>query len=242
MKFTNNGENAEYQYLDLCREILENGIKKGDRTGTGTLSLFGKTIIHDYECGFPLLTTKKMFLKGIIYELLWFLKGTDDASYLVENNIHIWDEWMQEKDGKKILPHTYGVKWRNFDGTDQIAEVINSLKKNPNSRRHIVSAWDPRHIGDAALPWCHCFFQFYVSPPTKDGEKSKLSIMVVQRSADIFLGVPFNIASYSALLYMFCSVLDMSPGRMIYNFGDCHVYKKKSLSMSRVDYSKKGIN
>lgn len=188
--------NAEYQYLDIVKDILDNGIVSDDRTGTGTKSVFGRSIRHDYKNGFPLLTTKKMFIKGILGELLWFLKGTEDASFLIDNKIRIWNEWMQEKNGKKILPHTYGVKWRNFDGVDQIANLIKGIKENPKSRRHFVSAWDPRHIEDAALPWCHVSFNINVvldkdKPPDKrcnnDGRFGDLNIATYQRSADFFL-------------------------------------------------------
>lgn len=224
---------TEKQYLSILKDILDNGIDRPDRTGTGSRFLFGKTITHDYKDGFPLLTTKKMFTKGIIYELLWFLKGTEDASMLIDNNVKIWDGWMKEdSDGNKVLPHTYGTKWRDFGGVDQIANVTEKIKDNPNSRRHIVSAWDPRHIGDAALPWCHILFQFNVvreedKPPDKridDGKLGDLNIATYQRSADFFLGVPFNIASYSFLLYMVCEVTGYRPGIMYYTFGDSHVY------------------
>lgn len=184
------------QYLDLLRDILENGVKSDDRTGTGTISVFGRSIRHNYKNGFPLLTTKKMFTRGIIGELLWFLMGTEDASFLIDNKIKIWDEWMQEKDGRKVLPHTYGVKWRDFDGIDQIQRVIDDIKTNPKSRRHVVSAWDPRHVKDAALPWCHVMFDLNVvldkdKPPDKvpdDGLNGDLNIAVFQRSGDFFFG------------------------------------------------------
>lgn len=187
--------NAEIQYLEIIQDILENGIKSDDRTGTGTISVFGRSIRHKYSDGFPLLTTKKMFVRGIIGELLWFLKGTEDASFLIDNSIRIWDEWMQDgPDGKKILPHTYGVKWRDFDGVDQIQQLLNNIKNNPKSRRHVVSAWDPRHIGDAALPWCHTLFQLDIvmdeeKPPDKrvnDGKLGDINIATYQRSADFF--------------------------------------------------------
>lgn len=244
--------NAETQYLEIMKEILDNGIEKDDRTGTGTLSLFGKTIYHDYQEGFPLLTTKKMFTKGIVGELIWFLKSTDDPSFLIDNNIHIWDGWMKKRpcndcdgigvipdefsntweleyvdcqpcsgsgdSGLLYLPHTYGLKWRNFDGVDQIENLIEEIKHNPASRRLVVSAWDPRHVASAALTWCHVLFQINVRGPYMD-------ICVYQRSADWLLGVPFNIASYSFLLYMICDQTGYIPGRMIYNFGDCHLYK-----------------
>lgn len=186
--------NAEKQYLECLHNIMENGSVKPNRTGVDAISTFGQTIRHDYSEGFPLLTTKKMFTKGIIHELLWFLKGTEDATYLIENSVHIWDEWMQEKDGKKILPHTYGVKWRNFDGVDQIAYVIDEIRNNPYSRRLVVSAWDARHLKDAALTWCHVLFQFFIEkdddkPPDKrksDGRLGDISIGAWQRSCDFF--------------------------------------------------------
>lgn len=234
--------NAENQYLAIMKDILENGEEVLDRTGTGTKKLFGKQIIHDFALGFPLLTTKKMHIKSIVGELLWFLKGTEDAQYLIDNKITIWDEWMKDgtalvqkydpyhlshedgyyfeeaKTGKKVLPHTYGVKWRDFGGVDQIAEVIESIKTNPNSRRHVVSAWDPPNVKNAALPWCHMLFQFNCG---KDGA---LDIKVTQRSADWFLGVPFNLASYAFLLYIVARETGRTPRRMIYDFGDSHCY------------------
>lgn len=222
------------QYLEIVKDILDNGVESSDRTGTGTISVFGRSIRHNYDEGFPLLTTKKMFTKGIIGELLWFLKGTEDASFLVNNKIRIWNEWMQEANGKKILPHTYGVKWRNFDGVDQIQNVIDGVKKNPKSRRHVVSAWDPRYVEDAALTWCHILFNLNVvldrdKPPDKkipkDGRSGDLNIAVYQRSADFFfLGVPYNIASYSFLLFMICELTNYRPGQMYYTFGDSHIY------------------
>ena len=230
------------------KDILENGEEVLDRTGTGTKKLFGKTIIHDFKLGFPLLTTKKMHIRSIVGELIWFLKGTEDAQYLIDNNITIWDEWMKEeeklikqydpyassyedpyvfqkiKTGKLVLPHTYGMKWRNFNGKDQIAEVINSIVKNPNSRRHIVSAWDPENVEKAALPWCHVMFQFNC------GQDNSLDISVYQRSADWFLGVPFNLASYGFLLHMIAKQTGRTPRRMIYNFGDSHVYRNHEVA------------
>lgn len=234
--------NAENQYLAIMKDILENGEKVLDRTGTGTKKLFGKTIIHDFALGFPLLTTKKMHIKSIVGELIFFLKGTEDAQFLIDNKITIWDEWMKdgfvmvqkydpyhhsyedgyyyekEKSGKKVLPHTYGVKWRDFGGTDQIAEVIESIKNNPHSRRHVVSAWDPPNVKNAALPWCHVMFQFNC------GKDNALDISVYQRSADWFLGVPFNLASYAFLLHMAAQQTGRKPRRMVYNFGDSHCY------------------
>lgn len=222
--------NAEQDYLNILDSILTDGIKKEDRTGTGTLSLFGSTIKHDYSLGFPLLTTKKMAYKAIIHELLWFLKGTEDATYLKENNCKIWDEWMKHDGHKYYLPHTYGVKWRNFDGTDQIQNLIDEIDRNPDSRRLVVSAWDPRFVSAAALTWCHILFQInivqnkYLDKYPKDGKKGDMSIAIYQRSADWFLGVPFNIASYSFLLYMIAQVTGYRPKHMHYTFGDSHVY------------------
>tara|TARA_Y100000590_G_scaffold419755_1_gene521768 strand:- start:1411 stop:2253 length:843 start_codon:yes stop_codon:yes gene_type:complete len=225
--------NIEEQYLDALRNVLSRGHVKSDRTGTGTKGLLGLSLSHNFSEGFPLLTTKKMFVKGILGELLWFLKGTEDPQFLVDNNIHIWDPWFKETpEGAKTLPHTYGVKWRNFDGVDQIQGVIDSISTNPYSRRHVVSAWDPRFLEECALPWCHVLFQFHCLldkdiPPSKqkdDGCIGDLSITVYQRSADLFLGVPFNIASYSFLLYMISSLTNFRPGALHYNFGDAHIY------------------
>lgn len=171
--------NLENQYLSILNEILDKGVFQNDRTGVGSLSLFGRSIRHNYKDGFPLLTTKMMFTKGIIGELLWFLLGTDDPQYLIDNNIHIWDEWMVDDNGKKKLPHTYGVKWRNFHGVDQVADLIEEIKTNPDSRRMLVCAWDAKNIKNTALPWCHVLWQIYVDKNTKE-----ISISVYQRSAD----------------------------------------------------------
>jgi thymidylate synthase len=183
---------------------------------------------HDFALGLPILTTKKVFLKGILGELIWFLKGTDDPAFLIENNIHIWDEWMVDTPDGKRLPHTYGVKWRNFYGVDQIRDVINLINTDPYSRRMVVSAWDPPNVKNAALPWCHVLFQFSAFPdkePNPDGKKGGLSLAMYQRSADLFLGVPFNIASYSLLLYMIAEVTNYRPRDIHFTFGDCHVYE-----------------
>jgi len=242
--------NAEIEYLKILDNILEDGFKKPNRTGIDAISTFGQVVRHDYSEGFPLLTTKKMFTRGILHELLWFLKSTEDASYLIDNNVHIWDEWMQEKDGRKVLPHTYGVKWRNFDGVDQVAYVINEIKENPDSRRILFTAWDPRHIKDAALTWCHVLVQFYVEqdkykPPGScpdDGRLGDISIGTWQRSSDFFffLGVPFNQASYSFLLYMIAEVTNYRPKSMFYCFGDSHIYtnhiEQCKLQLSRKPY------
>lgn len=217
------------QYLDLLDHILENGSQKGDRTGTGTLSCFGYQMRFDLEEGFPVLTTKKLHLKSIIHELLWFLKGDTNIQYLKENGVRIWDEWADENGN---LGPVYGHQWRNWnsEGIDQITEVINSIKNNPNSRRMMVSAWNPSVMpdtsisfaenvanGKAALPPCHAFFQFYVA----DG---KLSCQLYQRSADVFLGVPFNIASYALLTMMVAQVCELKPGEFVHTFGDVHLY------------------
>lgn len=224
--------NAEIQYLNILKDILDNGYSTADRTGTGTKSLFGKVIEHDYSEGFPLLTTKKMFTKGIIGELIWFLKGTENPQYLIDNKIRIWDEWMQVDDnGNKYLPHTYGVNWRDFHGFDQIEYVINEINNSPYSRRMVVSTWDAPNINKTALPWCHILFQFNIIPnealPINKRVSDKLGnieIAVYQRSCDWFLGVPFNIASYSFLLYMIGSVTNYQPSRMHYTFGNSHIY------------------
>ena len=207
------------QYLDLMQHVLDNGFEKKDRTGTGTISVFGYQMRFNLEEGFPLLTTKKLHLKSIIHELLWFLKGSTNVKYLQDNGITIWDEWAKE-DGE--LGPIYGYQWRSwncYDGNciDQIEQVINSIKNNPDSRRHIVSTWNVAQIDEMQLPPCHILFQFYVA----DG---KLSCHLYQRSADIFLGVPFNIASYSLLLMMIAQVTGLKPGEFIHTFGDAHIY------------------
>ena len=208
------------QYHDLLRHILENGAEKSDRTGTGTISCFGHQMRFDLAEGFPVLTTKKLHLRSIIHELLWFLKGETNIAYLKEHGVRIWDEWADE-DGE--LGPVYGYQWRswpapNGESIDQITRLIDNLKKNPDSRRHIVSAWNPALIDEMALPPCHCLFQFYVA----DG---KLSCQLYQRSADTFLGVPFNIASYSLLTLMVAQVCDLEPGEFVHTFGDVHLYK-----------------
>ena len=208
------------QYLDLLRHIKLHGIEKSDRTGTGTKSVFGYQMRFDLSEGFPLLTTKKMYLKGIIYELLWFLKGDTNIKYLVDNGVHIWDEWADEKGD---LGPVYGKQWRSWqcpDGRviDQITDVINQIKTNPDSRRLMVCAWNPADVDSMALPPCHCMFQFYVA----DG---KLSCQLYQRSADVFLGVPFNIASYALLTMMIAQVCGLKPGDFVHTFGDVHIYR-----------------
>ena len=217
------------QYLDLVQHVLENGTQKGDRTGTGTKSVFGYQMRFDLKEGFPMVTTKKLHLKSIIYELLWFLKGDTNIAYLKENGVKIWDEWADENGN---LGPVYGYQWRNWNGEeiDQITELINTLKSNPNSRRMLVSAWNPSVLpdtsksfsenvsqGKAALPPCHAFFQFYVA-------EGKLSCQLYQRSADIFLGVPFNIASYALFTMMIAQVCDLEVGEFIHTFGDAHIY------------------
>ncbi len=208
------------QYLDLCKHVLENGILKGDRTGTGTISTFGYQMRCNLEEGFPLLTTKKLHLKSIIYELLWFLQGDTNVRYLQEHGVRIWNEWADEN-GE--LGPIYGHQWRSWtgaDGTtvDQISELIEQIKTNPNSRRLLVNAWNVAEINQMALPPCHCMFQFYVA----DG---KLSCQLYQRSADVFLGVPFNIASYAMLTMMIAQVCGLKPGEFIHTFGDVHIYQ-----------------
>ena len=217
------------QYLDLLRHVQSNGVKKADRTGTGTKSIFGYQMRFDLSKGFPLVTTKKIHVKSVIHELLWFLKGSTNISYLQENGVRIWNEWANEKGD---LGPIYGHQWRNWnsDGIDQINEVIETLKINPDSRRMLVSAWNPSVLPNpnlsfaenisnqkAALPPCHAFFQFYVS-------NDKLSCQLYQRSADVFLGVPFNIASYALLTMMVAQVCNYKPGDFIHTFGDVHIY------------------
>ncbi len=217
------------QYHDLVKHVLENGVQKGDRTGTGTKSVFGYQMRFDLSEGFPLVTTKKLHLKSIIYELLWFLNGETNIGYLNNNGVRIWDEWADE-DGN--LGPVYGHQWRNWDDKeiDQITELIETLKTNPNSRRMLISAWNPSVLpdttksfaenvanGKVALPPCHAFFQFYVA-------EGKLSCQLYQRSADIFLGVPFNIASYALLTMMIAQVCGLQPGDFIHTFGDAHIY------------------
>jgi len=207
------------QYLDLLQYILDKGIKKPDRTGTGTLSVFGYQMRFDLSQGFPLLTTKKLHIKSVIYELLWFLRGESNIKYLHEHNVGIWDEWADES-GE--LGPVYGVQWRSWrtaDGTvvDQISQVINQIKREPSSRRLIVNAWNVGELSKMALPPCHLLFQFYVA----DG---KLSCQFYQRSADVFLGVPFNIASYALLTMMVAQVCKLQPGDLIQNMGDTHLY------------------
>ena len=212
-------DNRMKPYLDLLNRILKEGVQKGDRTGTGTISVFGNQMRFNLQEGFPLLTTKKLHLKSIIYELLWFLQGNTNAKWLQDRGVRIWNEWADE-DGN--LGHIYGYQWRSwpdYNGghIDQISEVIDQIKKNPNSRRLIVSAWNVADIDNMNLPPCHILFQFYVA----DG---KLSCQLYQRSADTFLGVPFNIASYALLTMMVAQVCDLQPGDFVYTTGDTHLY------------------
>lgn len=218
------------QYLDLLQHIIDNGFQKGDRTGTGTKSVFGYQMRFNLEEGFPLLTTKKVHLRSIIHELLWLINGDTNIKYLHDNKVSIWDEWADENGD---LGPIYGAQWRNWnnEGIDQIADLIDSIKNNPNSRRHIVTAWNPSVLpdekskdfaqnvadGKAALPPCHAFFQFYVAD-------NKLSCQLYQRSADVFLGVPFNIASYSLLTMMIAQVCGLGLGDFVHTFGDVHIY------------------
>lgn len=236
------------QYLDLCKKVLETGTYKDDRTGTGTYSLFGYQTRYNLEEGFPLVTTKKVFLRGIIHELLWFISGDTNIKYLVDNDVHIWDDWAYkaykesdcfegedmkafaarikalDKDDPFVkkwgeLGPVYGRQWRNFneEGVDQLENLINQIKTNPNSRRLIISAWNPCEVDKMALPPCHSFMQFYVV-------NGKLSCQLYQRSADIFLGVPFNIASYSLFTMMIAQVCGLKPGEFIHTMGDAHIY------------------
>ena len=220
-------------YLDLLQHIMDHGSAKGDRTGTGTRSIFGYQMRFDLSAGFPLLTTKKLHLRSIIHELLWFLRGDTNIKYLHDNGVTIWDEWADENGD---LGHVYGYQWRSWpapDGRhiDQIAQVIQQLKTNPDSRRHIVSAWNVAEIDQMALPPCHALFQFYVA----DG---RLSCQLYQRSADVFLGVPFNIASYALLTMMVAQVTGYTPGEFVHTLGDAHIYnnhfEQVALQLSRI--------
>lgn len=219
-------------YLDLLQDILDNGTQRGDRTGTGTLSVFGRQMRFDLSEGFPVTTTKKLHLRSIIHELLWFLQGDTNIKYLKENKVRIWDEWADENGD---LGPVYGKQWRSWatpDGQviDQISELIHNLKNNPNSRRHVITAWNPADLPKMALSPCHCLFQFYVA----DG---KLSCQLYQRSADTFLGVPFNIASYALLTLMIAQVCDLEPGEFVHTLGDTHLYlnhlEQANLQLSR---------
>jgi thymidylate synthase len=221
------------QYLDLMHNVLDNGVMRGDRTGTGTLSIFGHQMRFDLSAGFPVVTTKKLHLRSIIHELLWFIQGDTNIGYLKANRVRIWDEWADENGD---LGPVYGAQWRswptpNGESIDQIAQILDSIRNNPNSRRHIVSAWNVAEIDNMALPPCHCLFQFYVA----DG---KLSCQLYQRSADIFLGVPFNIASYALLTMMIAQVTGLEPGDFVHTLGDAHLYVNH-LEQTRLQLSRK---
>ncbi|HVK82437.1 MAG TPA: thymidylate synthase [Verrucomicrobiae bacterium] len=227
---------ADIAYLGLLQDILDNGIDRGDRTGTGTRGVFGRQLRFDLEHSFPLLTTKKVHLKSIILELLWFLRGDSNVRWLQDQGVTIWDEWANEE-GE--LGPVYGKQWRSWEAKDgrvidQIANVVHSIQNNPNSRRHIVSAWNPADVDQMALPPCHCLFQFFVA----DG---KLSCQLYQRSADVFLGVPFNIASYALLTQMMAQVTGLKPGEFVHTFGDAHLYHnhfdQAKLQLSRAPYA-----
>ena len=257
------------KYLQLLKNIKENGLNKNDRTGIGTISIFGSQTKYDLKNGFPLLTTKKVHFKSIVYELLWFIKGDTNIKYLVDNDVRIWNEWPYEKFKKssdynaesleefisKIKESTefskkhgdlgpvYGKQWRNFEGVDQLAKLINNIKKNPNSRRLILNAWNPKEIDNMALPPCHAFVQFYVN-------NKKLSCQLYQRSADAFLGIPFNIASYSLLTHMIAHVTNLKVGEFVHTTGDTHIYlnhleqvekqlKRKPLKLPKLVLNKK---
>ena len=213
------------QYLDLLAHVRHHGVRRQDRTGTGTLGVFGYQMRFDLAAGFPLLTTKKLHLKSIVHELLWFLKGSTNIAYLKENGVSIWDEWA---DANGELGPVYGKQWRSWaapDGRtiDQIANVVEAIKRNPYSRRHIVSAWNPAEVDAMALPPCHCLFQFHVTPGA-EGERGRLSCQLYQRSADVFLGVPFNIASYALLTAMVAEATNLKPGDFVHTLGDTHLY------------------
>ena len=234
------------QYLKLLQHIIETGTDKSDRTGTGTRSVFGYQMRFNLADGFPLVTTKKCHLKSIIYELLWFLQGDTNINYLKEHNVKIWDEWADENGD---LGPVYGKQWRSWAGpdgveVDQVKELIHTLKTNPDSRRMIISAWNVADLPKMKLMPCHCLFQFYTSPPTplqkERGVKGSLSCQLYQRSADVFLGVPFNIASYALLTLMIAQVCDMEPGEFVHSFGDVHLYnnhfEQANLQLTRTPF------
>ena len=236
------------QYEDFMRHVQQHGAAKGDRTGTGTTSVFGHQMRFDLSEGFPLVTTKKVHLKSIILELLWFLRGDGNARWLQERGVSIWDEWAADNGD---LGPVYGVQWRSWptpDGghIDQIAEVVKTLKTNPDSRRIIVSAWNVAELSKMALMPCHAFFQFYVAPATEPGARGKLSCQLYQRSADIFLGVPFNIASYALLTHMLAQQCNLDVGDFIWTGGDCHIYsnhaEQVALQLSRTPYAYPVLN
>jgi thymidylate synthase len=234
------------QYLSLLKHIIETGTDKNDRTGTGTRSVFGYQMRFNLAAGFPLVTTKKCHLKSIIYELLWFLQGDTNINYLKEHNVKIWDEWADEHGD---LGPVYGKQWRSWQGAggvevDQVKELIHTLKTNPDSRRMIISAWNVADLPKMKLMPCHCLFQFYTSPPTplqkERGVKGSLSCQLYQRSADVFLGVPFNIASYALLTMMIAQVCDLQPGEFVHSFGDVHLYnnhfEQANLQLTRTPF------
>ncbi|MBL0270359.1 MAG: thymidylate synthase [Chitinophagaceae bacterium] len=232
------------QYLNLLQHILDEGAAKTDRTGTGTKSVFGYQMRFNLQDGFPLVTTKKVHLKSIIHELLWFLKGETNIAYLKEHGVSIWNEWADEQ-GE--LGPVYGKQWRSWEGAngvvvDQVKDLISQIKKNPDSRRLIISAWNVAELPKMALMPCHSLFQFYVAPPNplKGEQKGKLSCQLYQRSADVFLGVPFNIASYALLTMMIAQVCDLEPGDFVHTFGDVHIYsnhmEQVNLQLSREPY------
>ena len=228
------------QYLDLMRRVRDSGAKKSDRTGTGTLSVFGHQMRFDLARGFPMVTTKKLHLKSIVHELIWFLKGDTNVAYLKQNGVSIWDEWADENGN---LGPVYGKQWRSWaapDGRsiDQIQQAVETIRTNPDSRRIIVSAWNPADIPDMALAPCHCLFQFYVAGPAGGGQgQARLSCQLYQRSADIFLGVPFNIASYALLTVMMAQATGLQPGEFVHTLGDAHLYlnhlEQAELQLSR---------
>jgi len=233
------------QYLDLLQHILDTGVSKTDRTGTGTTSCFGYQMRFDLAKGFPLVTTKKLHVKSIIYELLWFLRGETNIQYLKEHGVSIWDEWADENGD---LGPVYGKQWRSWESADgktvdQISQLIEQIKRTPDSRRLIVSAWNVGELPEMALMPCHALFQFYVAPPNPEaGEtKGKLSCQLYQRSADVFLGVPFNIASYALLTMMIAQVCDLEPGEFVHTFGDVHLYsnhiEQAKLQLTRTPFS-----
>ena len=229
------------QYHELLRHVMDNGTRKQDRTGTGTISVFGYQMRFNLEDGFPALTTKKLHLRSIIHELLWFLKGETNIKYLHDNKVSIWDEWADEHGN---LGPVYGKQWRSWEGAnsqtfDQVTDLIHQLKTNPDSRRLIISAWNVAELPEMKLMPCHCLFQFYTSPADENG-KRKLSCQLYQRSADVFLGVPFNIASYALLTLMIAQVCAMEPGEFVHSFGDVHLYKnhfeQAELQLSRTPF------
>ncbi|MEN9461882.1 MAG: Thymidylate synthase [Pseudomonadota bacterium] len=229
------------QYLGLLQDILENGVEKTDRTGTGTISVFGRQLRFNLQQGFPLITTKKLHLRSIVYELLWFLKGDTNVRYLQEHKVHIWDEWA---DTEGNLGKVYGKQWRSWEtrdgrSIDQISEVITQIKQTPDSRRLIVSAWNVGELDEMALPPCHLLFQFYVA-------NNRLSCQLYQRSADVFLGVPFNIASYALLVHLIAQQCDLEVGEFVWTGGDCHLYtnhiEQAKLQLSRTPFALPSLN